>query len=376
MYSKELEELIENVLEDGVITEQERAVLCKRAQACGEDPDEVMVVVEGRLAKAKKTAKPSNEKRGNLMHCPACGALVEAGSAKCKECGYVFTNVEATSSVKYFYAKLMEIESQRKDDNDEEIFKKASSMIKAYPIPTAKEDILEFLTLAVTYLEDGKANVTSSIIWIIVSAILIIIGLPLCFAAGAGLIPLGIACYIIYNKFYKQSYEKKMRRVWRAKVSQVIAKGKLTLSGDQEFMQIQEQLPKPIPLTKIWMAIGIIVGIICISLVFYQVKINQQSKEVEPMAKEQYIELCSQLDELETPNEINYKEVETALLKITWTDIDGDRTNYKENFLEKKRAVAESIGSVIVDPSEGSTGKYEYNGAPDKIQNPSLYIKN
>lgn len=371
MYSKELEELIENVLEDGVITEQERAVLRKRAQACGEDPDEVLVVVEGRLAKAKKAAKPSNEKRGNVVHCPACGAIVEAGSIKCKECGYVFSNVEANSSVKTFYAELMKIESKRNSYNDDEIFNKASSMIKAYPVPTTKEDILEFLTLAVTYLEDGKANVTSSIIWIIVSAILIMVGLPLCFAAGVGLIPLGIAYYIIKNKFYKQSYEKKMRCVWRAKASQVIAKGKLTLSGDQEFMQIQEQLPEPISFKKTWMIIGIIIGIICIFSLFYQFKINQESKKVEPMAEAQYTELCSKLDELETPNELNYKEVEAELFKISWTDIDGDRTNYKENFLERKRAIAESIGSVMVDPLKGSLGTYESNGAPDKICYPS-----
>ena len=33
MYSKELEELIESVLADGVVTESERAVLRKRAEA-------------------------------------------------------------------------------------------------------------------------------------------------------------------------------------------------------------------------------------------------------------------------------------------------------------------------------------------------------
>ena len=40
MYSKELEELIDSVLADGVITDQERTVLRKRALACGEgSPD-------------------------------------------------------------------------------------------------------------------------------------------------------------------------------------------------------------------------------------------------------------------------------------------------------------------------------------------------
>ena len=69
MYSKELEELIESVLADGVVTDQERTVLRKRAQACGEDPDEVMIVVDGRLAKMKKASAPTTptvDKRGNI----------------------------------------------------------------------------------------------------------------------------------------------------------------------------------------------------------------------------------------------------------------------------------------------------------------------
>lgn len=105
MYSKELEELIDSVLADGVVTDQERAILRKRALACGEDPDEVMIVVDGRLAKMKKAASPvtpATEKRGNIVKCPNCGAPIEAGAVKCKECGYVFTNVKANSTAKEF----------------------------------------------------------------------------------------------------------------------------------------------------------------------------------------------------------------------------------------------------------------------------------
>ncbi|MBP3285367.1 MAG: hypothetical protein J6M15_00285 [Prevotella sp.] len=54
MFSKELEEVIEAALADGVLTDKERAVLHKRAAAEGVDPDELDVVIDGRLAKAKK----------------------------------------------------------------------------------------------------------------------------------------------------------------------------------------------------------------------------------------------------------------------------------------------------------------------------------
>lgn len=148
MYSKELEELIDSVLADGVITDQERAVLRKRALACGEDPDEVMIVVDGRLAKMKKAASPATpatEKRGNIVKCPNCGAPIEAGAVKCKECGYVFTNVKANNTAKEFAVMLEQRIQKVEYDDDKTNINKVNEFIKNYPLPTGKEDLLEFI---------------------------------------------------------------------------------------------------------------------------------------------------------------------------------------------------------------------------------------
>lgn len=148
MYSKELEELIDSVLADGVITDQERAVLRKRALACGEDPDEVMIVVDGRLAKMKKAASPTTpatEKRGNIVKCPNCGAPIEAGAVKCKECGYVFTNVKANNTAKEFAIMLEQRIQKVRYDGDKTNINKVNEFIKNYPLPTGKEDLLEFI---------------------------------------------------------------------------------------------------------------------------------------------------------------------------------------------------------------------------------------
>lgn len=148
MYSKELEELIDSVLADGVITDQERTVLRKRALACGEDPDEVMIIVDGRLAKMKKAASPTTpatEKRGNIVKCPNCGAPIEAGAVKCEECGYVFTNVKANNTAKEFAIMLEQRIQKVRYDGDKTNINKVNEFIKNYPLPTGKEDLLEFI---------------------------------------------------------------------------------------------------------------------------------------------------------------------------------------------------------------------------------------
>lgn len=81
--------------------------------------------------------------------------------------------------------------------------------------------------------------------------------------------------------------------------------------------------------------------------------------------------LCALLDNLEIPDATNYKQVENQLLKITWKDIPNDESEFKESYLEKKRAIAEQISAVDIGGEE-----YEYKGAPDFISYPSLYINN
>ena len=56
VFSAKFEALINSALQDGVLTEQEKAILKKRAEKEGEDWDEVEMIVEARLAEMKPTA--------------------------------------------------------------------------------------------------------------------------------------------------------------------------------------------------------------------------------------------------------------------------------------------------------------------------------
>ena len=127
MLSKELEEIVEAALADGVLTDKERAVLHKRAQAEGIDLDELDIVIDGRLAKMKRSedwlrpAPPqnlANQKLGNIVKCPNCGAQVKGGSAVCTECGYAFSNVSANSSAEKLQAKLDEFNRRQEQRAD------------------------------------------------------------------------------------------------------------------------------------------------------------------------------------------------------------------------------------------------------------------
>lgn len=294
MYSKELEELIENVLADGVITEQERAVLRKRAQACGEDPDEVMVVVEGRLTKAKKAAKPANEKRGNVVHCPACGALVEAGSGKCAECGYVFTNVKTNSSAERFAKELATLISKHKgaksNEEQEQRDREINEYIKNFPLPTSKEDMLEFISSM-----DARRRTQSA-----------------------------------YQSAYGTKYKE------------CATKAKVQFAGDEQIGALLSQterfslslihLPEWVPFVVFPLVIFALLGIVGYCSDRHE---SPDEAKVELIDK-QYDEICSKVDALPTPTEENYDECAMEIKRIAWKKLsDSDRDNYETESYER-----------------------------------------
>ena len=151
MFSKELESVIEATLADGVLTDKERAVLHKRAAEEGVDPDELDVVIEGRLAKMKREENwlrpaPPSDKFGDVKKCPRCGEPVEPMAVKCSACGYEFRNVEALKSSQSLAEKLEAIEEayRGKEDSEFDVHREQVTAIKNFPIPTTKEDLLDF----------------------------------------------------------------------------------------------------------------------------------------------------------------------------------------------------------------------------------------
>ncbi|MBP3832637.1 MAG: zinc ribbon domain-containing protein [Bacteroidaceae bacterium] len=156
MFSKELEEVIDAAIADGTITDKERSVLHKRALAEGIDPDELDIVIDGRLAKTKKQEdwlRPTPPKEietnkvGNIMKCPNCGAPYQPGTGKCPECGFVFQNVKPIPSSQKMADGIQKIlDEYACFFGGTEKYRKAERFIADFPIPNTKDDMLEFIT--------------------------------------------------------------------------------------------------------------------------------------------------------------------------------------------------------------------------------------
>lgn len=132
-FSRELEELVEAVIADGVITEKERIALRKRAARDGIDPEEIEVLVESRLDDIRK-------RQARSTNCPVCQAEIPYGVTICPKCGWQRSksvDIAASNFIQDFSKGLAMAEKQ---DREREF-------TENYPLPNSKADLIEFAML-------------------------------------------------------------------------------------------------------------------------------------------------------------------------------------------------------------------------------------
>lgn len=92
-----------------------------------------------------KKGESSREKfKGQVHKCPSCGEILGPFVVKCPSCGYEVRDCDVVNSVKEF----SELVSNALTDE------KKAAIICEFPIPNAKEDIIEFSILAATNLKN------------------------------------------------------------------------------------------------------------------------------------------------------------------------------------------------------------------------------
>lgn len=82
--------------------------------------------------------KEENVVDGKIFKCPFCGGNLPSNASACPHCGSEIRGREAVTSVKEFFESLKDIDSDSKK----------MDLIKTYPIPNNKEDIVEFMLMA------------------------------------------------------------------------------------------------------------------------------------------------------------------------------------------------------------------------------------
>lgn len=251
MFSKELENLIQATLEDGVLEEYEKAALLKRAQAEGVDPTELQIYINSILQKRQRErAEAEDAKQAEIDRkkkeavgriCPKCQRPVPPMTIRC-QCGYEFVNTNRLSSVQILNEKLNsitlteaeeeEIKKTKFKDQDKKrvkmLVRKKIDIIETFPVPNTKEDIIEFLALSITGATKPLTLIQQKryqmILYILVSLV---------FVFWFILIPFVV---MIMRKVLPSTVEEDLRNAWRGKFKQVILKGR-SLRGDAEFTQ-------------------------------------------------------------------------------------------------------------------------------------------
>lgn len=168
IYGDYVEHLIDMALADGELTEKEKQVLFKKAEASGIDLDEFEMVLDARLYERKKamqtacstteSAAPKSSKLGDVKKCPSCGAIIESFTTRCPDCGHELNGVGVVSSFDALVKKLDEFDRRQRasstflgqflQTDDLALFEGKKQIIANFPIPTAREDLLEFLAMA------------------------------------------------------------------------------------------------------------------------------------------------------------------------------------------------------------------------------------
>ena len=272
MFSQELENLIQATLEDGVLEENEKAALVKRAEREGVDIAELEIYINSLLqkrarelenektAERKKVEKEKKEAFGRK--CPNCGAQVPPLTLKC-ECGYEFTTIKSVSSVQLLSDKLEAILSKpyKKSDPDSDEYKeevrqryqRIKETINLFPVPNTKEDIIEFMALSAPNAKkkggiwgtrSGRTFVKLMIsMFIFIAPIIYDMYIADHYWKGLGIflgIFGGIAALVYSFMSTPSTYSNstfihnEMASVWRTKFDQVMMKGR-SLRGDAEF---------------------------------------------------------------------------------------------------------------------------------------------
>ena len=103
-FPKDLTELVEEYLTDGIISSKERDVLLKKAEKMGVNVDEFDLYIDAQQQKVDQSIDAAAKKKRGTT-CPFCGGPVPQLVDKCPHCGQ-FITAQASEELKEILEKL------------------------------------------------------------------------------------------------------------------------------------------------------------------------------------------------------------------------------------------------------------------------------
>lgn len=188
-------------------------------------------------APSSHESQRQQEYAGKILKCPNCGEVLMSFNAYCPACGYELRSTKSTDSVRELSLRLEQIEATRVVDKPRSIYKAAYSesivsktdeqkatLIRTFPIPNTKEDLLEFMILA-------QSNVD---------------------------------CKLYVNDIHNSA--RVVSDAWKSKFEQAYQKAKLTFGTDTDFsnvhslyMQLQGGIKKEKRKLLIFVLLGMVI---------------------------------------------------------------------------------------------------------------------
>lgn len=319
--TEKLKKLISLAITDGVISDKERDILLKNAIDEGIDLDEFEMVLDAKLFERQQELKvetasqitpppapekPKSNKEGDVKKCPSCGAATQSFQANCSACGFEFRDIESSKSIKDFFQLLKNAPLE-----------KHSSIINNYPVPNTKEDIIEFLSLAIGNCRELSQEEKQS--------------------------------YQDLKNIFSGGYTPDLKhkeaeiRAWQSKVQSILQKGKIMLRDtnsvemlkgfENEFNRIKKQNKKQ-GRTLYWVAGAMLIFVLSISLPMAIKEENKERTETEKLEK-----LIEDINK-----DVKHQNYDAALIKaagIKWTG--NYYTIEKEKWDEKRESIIKAI---------------------------------
>lgn len=145
-------------------------------------------------------SKRRQEYAGKIIKCPNCGEILGSFVTVCPLCGYELRGANANDTLKELLAKLEVIDLQP-DVLQTEKEKQKIALIRNFPIPNTREDLLEFLVMASSNVDTEHIEGWDS-------------------SSSDG--------------------EKALSEAWKAKYEQAYHKAKISFRNPQEFQELNK----------------------------------------------------------------------------------------------------------------------------------------